>query len=135
MRLPVLLIGSTTCEYLKLFTEQKEFTFIPRHMTWTQAARACLELDAELALIENASEDDQVGNFLCSAHMGCKNWNLFGGVWLGYYLEQSGEYKMRTSLGEYVEGEQYQNTDKTWTIPAYDYDYDLVVSDETNQTG
>lgn len=135
MRLPVLLIGSTTCEYLKLFTEQKEFTFIPRHMTWTQAARACLELDAELALIENVSEDDQVGNFLCSAHMGCKNWNLFGGVWLGYYLEQSGEYKMRTSLGEYVEGEQYQNTDKTWTIPAYDYDYDLVVSDETNQTG
>ena len=134
MRL-ILLIGSSLAEYLKLFTDDKEFTYIPRHMNWTESASSCFEIGGELALIENEAEDNQIGNFLCSAHLGCKNWNLLGGVWLGYYLEQSGQYKMRTSNGVYVNDQEYQNTDKTWSIPAYDYDYDLVKKDESSVLG
>ena len=45
-------------------------------------------MKAELALIESEEQNIKVGNFLCRAHMGCKNWNLIGGVWIGYFLKQ-----------------------------------------------
>ena len=84
-----LLFHFTLADYLKLYTDEKEFTYIDKHLNWTQAASSCLKIGAELATIDNFQEDNEVGNFLCSAHRGCKNWNLLGGVWLGYYLEQS----------------------------------------------
>ena len=39
---------------------------------------------------------------------------------------------MMSASGRHINDQQYRNTDKTWSIPAYDYDYDLVKSDENS---
>ena len=55
--------------------------------------------------------------------MGCKNWNLIGGVWIGYFLKQDEKFQMMTSSGEIVDNSSFMNLDESWNIPAYSYHY------------
>ena len=70
---------------------KKEYIYVGKNLNWVEAVTECRSMEAELALIESEEQNTKVGNFLCRAHMGCKNWNLIGGVWIGYFLKQDQE--------------------------------------------
>ena len=100
-----------------------EYIYVGKNLNWVEAVSECRSMKAELALIESEEQNNKVGNFLCRAHMGCKNWNLIGGVWIGYFLKQDEKFQMMTSRGEIVDNSSFMNLDESWNIPAYSYHY------------
>ena len=108
---------------LAIVKSAKEYIYVGKNLNWVEAVSECRSMKAELALIESEEQNKKVGNFLCRAHMGCKNWNLIGGVWIGYFLKQDEKFQMMTSRGEIVDNSSFMNLDESWNIPAYSYHY------------
>ena len=111
-------------KYLKLYSQDKEYFYIGKNLNWADARKSCHSNNGELAQIRDENENEKIGNFLCQVHRGCKNWNLIGGVWIGYYLEQNENFIIKTTHGLSVDQGDYLNIEKKWSVPAYDYQED-----------
>ena len=112
------LIFGTFGKYLKLYSDNKEYFYIGKNSNWVDARELCNYNNGELAMVENEVENEKIGNFLCQVHRGCKNWNLIGGVWIGYYLEQNDNFIIKNSNAITVAGNQYLNIEKKWNVPG-----------------